>query len=137
MRLITALALSFSVLTQAPVAAASSLPPLRDVPEIDDNMLWVALAIEISDRCDSLAPRTLRGLNYLWNLKARASDMGYSDRDIRAYVDSDAEKDRMRARGEAYIRAHGLDTARDADLCRLGRDEIQKGSQIGAFLRAK
>ena len=117
--------------------AAVALPPLRDVPEIDDNMLWVALAIEISERCDSIAPRTLKGLNFLWQLKSRASDLGYSDDDIRTYVENDAEKDRIRKRGEAYVRARGLDPENDADLCTLGREEIEKGSQVGAFLRAK
>lgn len=117
--------------------AAVALPPLRDVPEIDDNMLWVALAIEISERCDSIAPRTLKGLNFLWQLKSRASDLGYSDDDIRTYVENDAEKDRIRERGEAYVRARGLDPENDADLCTLGREEIEKGSQVGAFLRAK
>ncbi len=131
------LTLSALILSAGMANAAAALPPLRDVSEIDDNMLWVALAIEISDRCDSIAPRTLKGLNFLWQLKSRASDLGYSDDQIRAYVDSDAEKDRIRDRGEAYVRAKGLNPDSAADLCTLGRDEIQKGSQIGAFLRAK
>lgn len=132
MRVMLALVLSAGL-----AQAATAQPPLRDVPQIDDKMLWVALAIEISDRCDTLSSRTLRGLNYLWQLKSEASALGYSDADVRAYVESDAEKARMRARGEAYVRNHGLDPAKDADLCRLGRDEIQKGSQIGAFLRTR
>jgi hypothetical protein len=73
----------------------------------------------------------------MWKLKRRASSMGYSDAQIRAYVDSGSEKARIRDRGEAYVRARGLDPAKDADLCTLGRDEIRKGSQIGTFLRAK
>ncbi|MCM2560865.1 DUF5333 domain-containing protein [Lutimaribacter sp. EGI FJ00015] len=131
------LTLAAAALTAGLANAALALQPLRDVPEIDDNMLWVALAIEISDRCDSIAPRRLKGLSFLWELKERASDLGYSDDVIRAYVDSEAEKDRIRERGEEYMRVRGLDPTNDDDLCELGRDEIQKGSQIGAFLRAK
>ncbi|MFU8882924.1 MAG: DUF5333 domain-containing protein [Rhodobacterales bacterium] len=117
--------------------AAAGKPPLRDVPQIDDRMLWVAIAIEISDRCDSIDPRTMRGLNYLWSLRSDARELGYSTAEIRAYVDSKAEKDRMRARGEAYLRARGLDPDNNADLCKLGQAEIAKSSQIGAFLRMK
>lgn len=117
------------------IAAAKT--PLREVREIDDKMLWVALALEISDRCEVIAPRTLRGLGYLWDLKSEASKLGYSDEEIRAYVRSDAEKARMRQRGEAYVRAKGLDPESDADLCTLGRQEMEKGSQIGAFLKEK
>lgn len=132
-RLAGALALALTV----PAAASASLPPLRDVPQIDDRMLWIAIAIEISDRCDTIAPRTARGLNYLWRLRSEARRLGYSDAEIKAYVDSDAEKDRMRGRGEAYVRARGLNPDNDADLCKLGQAEIAKGSQIGAFLRLK
>jgi len=125
-----------ALLLAAPAVAAGK-PPLRDVPQIDDRMLWVAIAIEIGDRCATIAPRTARGLNYLWSLRNEARRMGYTDAEIRAYVDSKAEKDRMRGRGEAYVRAHGLNPENDADLCKLGQAEIAKGSQIGAFLRLK
>lgn len=118
-------------------AMAAGKTPLREVPQIDDRMLWVAIAIEISDRCDSIDPRTMRGLNYLWTLRSEARDLGYSTAEIKAYVDSKAEKTRMRARGEAYMRARGLNPENNADLCTLGQAEIAKGSQIGAFLRMK
>ena len=118
-------------------AAAAAKTPLREQKEIDDKMLWVALAIEISARCAAIAPRTLTGLSYLWGLKSDASKLGYTDDEIRAYVRSDAEKARMRQRGEAYVRAKGLDPESDADLCALGTQEMEKGSQIGAFLKEK
>ncbi|MWB78879.1 hypothetical protein GLS40_12635 [Pseudooceanicola sp. 216_PA32_1] len=132
MRMILGLALA----TMIAVPAAAKVP-LREVSEIDDNMLWVALAIEISDRCDAISPRTLKGLSYLFGLKNRAESLGYTRAEIKAYVDSDAEKARMRQRGEAYVRARGLNPDSDADLCTLGLQEIEKGSQVGAFLRAK
>lgn len=116
---------------------AQAKTPLREQKEIDDKMLWVALALEISDRCEAIGPRTLTGLGYLWSLKSEASKLGYTDDEIRAYVKSDAEKARMRGRGEAYVRAQGLDPKSDADLCTLGTREMEKGSQIGAFLKEK
>ncbi|MDP5350114.1 MAG: DUF5333 domain-containing protein, partial [Paracoccaceae bacterium] len=72
-------------------AMAAGKPNLRDLPEIDDRMLWVALAIEISDRCPTIEARTMRGLNYLWNIRSQAQALGYSTAEIKAYVDSDAE----------------------------------------------
>ena len=122
---------------QAENGTTRSLPPLREVPQIDDNILWVAMAIEISDHCDSIAPRTLRGLAFLWKLKGEASDMGYTDAQIEAYVESKDEKARMRRRGDAYMRARGLNPESEADLCTLGHDEIERGSQIGVLLRAR
>jgi hypothetical protein len=108
---------------------------LRDEPSIDDNMLKVAIAIEISDECSSISARKLKGLNYLWSLKSDAADLGYSDDEIRSYVESKAEKARIRARGEAYIKAAGYNPTSAQDLCALGTQEIAKQSRIGSFLR--
>lgn len=130
-------ALAGLVLAVALPVMAAAQTPLRDVAQIDDRMLWVAIAIEISDRCDRIDPTTVRGLNYLWATRSQAQKLGYSTAEIKAYVDSDAEKARMRARGEGYVRAQGLDPTIDADLCTLGQAEMAKGSQIGAFLRMK
>ena len=132
----TLIAALSALMLAAPVMAAGK-PALRDVAQIDDRMLWVALAIEISDRCDSIDPRTLRGLSYLWEIRSQARDLGYTPAEIKTYVDSKDEKARMRGRGEAYVRSHGLNPQNDADLCTLGQAEIAKGSQIGAFLRMK
>ncbi|WP_417270316.1 DUF5333 domain-containing protein [Celeribacter sp.] len=117
--------------------SASALPPLSSVEEIDNNMLFVAIAIEISDECPTIDARKLKGLNFLWTLKAVASEMGYSNEEIEAYVKSKDEKARIRAKGAAYARAHGVDPTTTAGLCALGEMEIAKGSVIGSLLRAK
>ena len=117
------------------VASASAGTPLRDVPEIDRPMFSVAMAIEISDRCDTINARTLKGLAFLNSLRVKAKDMGYSDAEIKAYVKSDEEKSRMRAIGAEYMRSKGLDPETNEDLCKLGQMEMAAISQIGAFLR--
>lgn len=121
----------------AQASTGGSLPPLREVEEIDRNMLWVALAIEISDRCDQIAPRNLKGLLVLNDLRARARDLGYSNAEIEDYATSDAEKARMRQLGEQYVKSQGLDPDVPADLCSLGAAEIARNSRIGALLKAK
>lgn len=133
--LVPMMALAATSLGPMTATPAMAKPPLRNVAEIDDNMLWVALAIEISDRCDSIAPRTLKGLAFLSDLQGRAKSLGYSSDEIKAYVKSGEEKARIRARGESYVRAKGLDPKNNQDLCTLGRDEMSKSSQIGVLLR--
>ncbi|WP_417247959.1 DUF5333 domain-containing protein [Celeribacter sp.] len=130
-------ALAFGAAFLAQPVNANSLPPLSEVPEIDDNMLAVAMAIEISDECPTIAPRKLKGLNFLWSLKTRAAEMGYSDDEIRAYVESDEEKDRIRNVAFDYARAQGVDPTTAQGLCDLGMMEIAKGSVTGSLLRAK
>lgn len=122
-------------LTAAGVAAAE-LPPLREQTEIDQKMLWAGLAIETSKACPTLDLRTFKGIAYLWGVKEEASDLGYSDDEIRAYVESDAEKDRIRALGTAYIENAGFDPETEEGICGFGAAEIARGSVIGSFLRS-
>lgn len=116
---------------------ADALPPLREVKKIDDGLLAVAIADELRKRCNMLDARMFRALNYLNSLKNAARDMGYSDAEIEAYVSSAPEKDRMRTRGEAYLKAKGVTIGDYAGYCSLGKDEIARGSAIGRLLRAK
>lgn len=132
MRKISAVLLSLTIAT-----AAVAKTPLRDVPAIDDRMLSVALAIEISDKCNEIKPRTFKGLAYLNSLKGKAQKMGYTYDEIRTYVKSDTEKARMRKRGEIYVKSKGFDPTRAEDLCKLGHAEIAQGSLIGSLLKAK
>mgnify|MGYP000067715650 CR=1 FL=1 len=115
--------------------AAAAKTPLRDVPEIDRPMFAVAMAIEISNKCSDISPRRLKGLAFLNSLKNKALDLGYSESEIKAYVDSEDEKNRMRAMGAQYMRQQGLDPKQTASLCELGRQEMARNSQIGVFLR--
>lgn len=133
MRMMTTLALILSLAA----GSVTAKTPLREVSEIDDNMLWVALAIEISDNCGEISPRMLKGLAFLASLKRKAEGMGYTDAEIDAYVESKAEKARMRKRGESYVKARGLNPDSSADLCELGKTEIARNSRIGVLLREK
>mgnify|MGYP003134188608 CR=1 FL=1 len=121
-------------LLAAPVAAK---PPLRDVPAIDDALLDLGIADRIRKNCPDISARMLTAIGYLYGLKDKARDLGYSDAEIEAYVDSDAEKARMKARGAAFFKARGVDTSDPQSYCALGRAEIQKSSRIGSLLKAK
>ncbi len=111
-------------------------PPLREVKEIDNELYYIAIANEISEYCPSISGRRLKAIGVLWGLKSQANKLGYSDNEIRAYVDSDAEKDRMRAKGEAYLAQHGVTYENPNSFCTLGRAEIERNSAIGVYLRA-
>ncbi|WP_460274576.1 DUF5333 domain-containing protein [Celeribacter sp. ULVN23_4] len=128
--LIAALTLTFGA------ASAAELKPLREVKEIDQNMLWAALAVEVSDECPTIEVKKIKGLSFLWGLKNKASSMGYSDDEIRAYVESDKEEARIRKLGEEVIRHAGFDPKTEQGLCGFGEAEIAKGSIVGSFLRS-
>lgn len=131
----TVLAIMVGVLF--PVGAAMAKPSLRDVPEIENTLFAVALADEISDQCSSIKPRFLKGLGVLRRLRSQANELGYSDSEIRAYVESKSEKTRMRAKGEKYLTANGVQYNNPETFCTFGRAEIAKSSAIGVLLKAK
>ncbi len=127
--------IALSVLFAFP-AVAEAKPPLREVKEIDNELYYIAVANEISEYCPSISGRRLKAINVMWGLRSQANKLGYSDREIRAYVESDAEKDRMRAKGETYLASNGVTYENPNSFCTLGRKEIDRNSAIGVYLRA-
>lgn len=131
-------ALALLICAAAPaVLAAQSRPPLSEVAEIEDTLFVVALANEVGRKCETISGRRLKGYNMLFKLRGRANDLGYTDAEIRAYVESDAEKARMRAKGESYLKSRGVKLDTPETFCAFGRAEIAKSSAIGALLRAR
>ncbi|MEW9919164.1 DUF5333 domain-containing protein [Marimonas sp. MJW-29] len=129
----------FAALLGACVLAstAEAKPPLREVSAIDDALFDLGVADRIRKQCPSIDARMLRALRYISDLERQAKAMGYTDEEISAYIDSDAEKDRMKARGAAFFAQRGVDTSDPQSYCALGLEEIQKSSRIGSLLRAK
>ncbi|TMM54943.1 DUF5333 domain-containing protein [Sulfitobacter sabulilitoris] len=118
-------------------ALAAAKPPLRDVPQVDNGLFAVAVANEIRKTCPDISARMFTAWRFAQSLEAKAKAMGYTDAEIEAHLDSDAEKARMKARGAAYFKANGVSRGDPQGMCALGRAEIQKSSQIGALLKAK
>jgi hypothetical protein len=117
--------------------AVAAKPMLRDVKSVDDAVFDVAVADRIRKQCPDISARVFKALTLYQSLRAQARSLGFTDEEIDAYGDSDEEKARMRAKGEAYFRAHGVVASDPQSYCALGRKEIQKGSRIGSLLREK
>lgn len=132
MRVILGAVLGFGL--AVPGASAASLAQETD---INERLMEMSVADEIRKRCDSISARMLRGLGLMNQLKAEAVARGYSEAEIEAYVKNKENKRQMRARADAYIRAHGAEPNDGPSLCALGRDEIAKQSRIGALLWAR
>lgn len=115
----------------------SAKPALRDVSKVDDAVFDVAVADKIRKECPSIAPRLVEAYTLYRATRKYARSLGYSDDEIKAYGDSKAEKARMRAKGEAYLRAQGVVAGDPQSYCAVGRKEIQKSSRIGSLLKEK
>lgn len=125
-----------AVISVVLTGAADAKPSMRDVPEIENMLFIVAIANEVGKKCDRLEGRWLRGYNMLFKLRRRANQLGYTDSEIRDFVESDVEKDRLRAKGYRYLKSEGVVVNNPETFCTYGRAEIAKSSAIGALLKA-
>ena len=114
--------------------SAGAKPAMRDVPQIDNGLFAVGLADQIRRNCPDISARFFRALTFLQSLEKTARDLGYTEAEIEAHLDSDVEKDRLRRRAATYMADLGFDQNRDG-YCALGRAEIARNSRIGTLLR--
>lgn len=126
--------LMIATVTTMLATSALANPPLREVKSINDGLLAVGLADEIRKNCDSISGRLIKGVSRLRSIHKSAVSMGYSKTEIETFVDSRAEKNRLKARGRAYLKANGASLNDSASMCALGREEIAKNTAIGTLL---
>ena len=116
--------------------AAQAKQDLKDVPSVWNGLLNIGIANEIRETCPSISARMVRAALRLNSIQNEAEGMGYSQAEIDAFRNSEANKAAMRAEGEAYMKNNGVVKGDAETYCALGRAEIAKSSQIGRLLRA-
>lgn len=124
-----------ALLTVTLAGASSAKPALKDVAEISEGLIAVAIAYEIGEVCDDITARKLKGISVLFGLKRTASDLGYSSAEIDAYIDDKVEQKRLEGVARARLADMGAAVGQPATYCALGRAEIAKNSAIGVLLR--
>jgi len=130
-------ALFLSVALSAPAAAADNAPGLAGERDINAGLFVIAVADKIRKACDGIDARMWRAYVFVEKLKSKARERGYTRAQVEAYLDDDKEEARMDARRDAYFDIHGASPDDPQSLCRLGREEIARNSQIGHLLKAE
>lgn len=125
------------LITALGATTAQAKAPLSQVDYINDRLFAAAVGDVIRKECDSISARFVRVLAGLNDIKKHAKDLGYTDAEIEAYADDKAEKAKLKARRDVYLREHGAVAGKSETYCQVGRDEIAKGSLIGSLLKAR
>lgn len=107
---------------------------LKDERVIREGLITIGIAYEISEVCPGIGARRLRGLNALLGLRSQARSLGYSSAEIEAYVDNNAEKDRLEAVARDRLARMGARQGQVDAHCTVGRSEIAKNSGVGRLL---
>jgi len=114
-----------------PVSAKKSL---WEYDRISQGLFDMAVASEIGKRCSSIGTRKLRGLSFAQGLFSFAKSKGYTYSEVKAFIEDDAEKAKLKARVVPFLKSEGVNVDRNETFCPLGQREIKKKSQIGLLL---
>lgn len=120
----------------AGAAASEARTPLSEDMVIEDGLRLVAIGKLLYRNCDAISPRRIKAFNFARSLYNRARELGYSDAEIDAYLDSDPDKDRVKASARAYLEMRGVQFGSASSFCEVGIAEIREETSIGQFLRA-
>ena len=116
---------------------ASADTGLSQEADINKGLVIIAAADKIRRSCDTIGGRLFRAQRYANSLKEVARSRGYSDQQIAAFLDSTAERAKVREKRNVYFQNQGASNLDHASLCVLGYAEIARNSQIGYLLKAR
>ncbi|MCK0142446.1 DUF5333 domain-containing protein [Aliiroseovarius sp. F20344] len=116
------------------MASATDFSTLRDDSRMHSELLGASVAYLIDENCSELGLRKLRLLNKAFSLRKHAVSLGYSSKEVMAYVDSKSEQDRFRAIAEPLLASKGVVKGQEETYCAAGRAEIAKRSFAGSLL---
>ena len=129
-----ALAGAISLIIFFIVTPVNALTPLDEEEHINHSLISAGIADQIRKNCSSVYARMLRALIRAKELEQYARDLGYSEPDVRAFLKSPVERQRVQAAIDSFLVENGVVPGQEATYCSLGRAEIAKGSLVGQLL---
>lgn len=114
----------FAALLGATTAQAQSSP--GQVTSVTEGLISAGMAIELGDKCSDVSVRMVRGLGFLQSLKSRLKEAGFTEAEIDAYIDDDAEKDRLEAIARDRLAQLGVIEGEAESYCRVAQGQISR-----------
>ena len=123
-------------LTLAVTAPAFALVPINENAEIREKLLQGFIGDAIADNCPTMKARTMRALGELNNLRDYALKQGYEANVVREFVTSKTEKAKFKVEAAEWLKTKGAEPGKPDAYCKIGEEEIAKGSLAGSLLRS-
>ncbi|MGY6706436.1 DUF5333 domain-containing protein [Roseinatronobacter sp.] len=118
---------------QADVNAA-----LRGNADVYNGLFTAALIKHIVDTCPDLqGPNRLQRVTFFMGLYNQARGMGFSRAQIEAFVDDEAEQQRLQGVVDGYLTQAGVDPSNTQAVCTYARAEMADRSALGRRLRER
>lgn len=117
-------------------AMAEGKVKLAEEGHINEQLVAGAAGDILRQTCPTLSARILVVFGKLRALESYARGKGYSEDEVKVFLKDKAQKARVKAGAKDYLAAAGAVTGDVESYCRVGRDEIAKGSLVGSLLRS-
>ena len=108
--------------------------PVQEEPHIRESLVAGRIADVLRNECGSLNARMLLVLQKLEELKQYAIAQGYTEEEVKAFLKDNKQKAKLRAEARRYLAKAGAVEGDEESYCRVGRDEIAKGTLAGSLL---
>lgn len=122
-------------LVPAGAALAQTRAGLPNEPHATAALVEARVADRVRRECSSIDGRMLRAISEARQLKAWANGQGYSDDEIRSFLESREQKNRIYALADARLQRNGAVPGKPETYCAAGRAEIEAGTLAGSLLR--
>lgn len=123
-------------ITLAVGAPAHALEPINENPVIREKLLQGFIGDAIANNCPTIKARTMKALGELNNLRDYALEQGYEASVVREFVTSKDEKAKFKAEAAEWLKAKGAEPGNPDAYCKIGEEEIAKGTLAGSLLRS-
>lgn len=115
---------------------ALALEPLNQEAHINASLVAGKVGDTIRKTCPSISAKMFVVLQKLNELEDYARGKGYAEADVKAFLKDPAEKARIKSLAQDYLTKAGAVSGDAESYCKVGRDEIAKGTLAGSLLRS-
>lgn len=125
-----------AVLALCLATPALALEPLNKDAHVTESLVAVRVGDTIRNTCPSISAKMFTVLAKWNDLKAYLRDKGYTEDEVEAFRKNKVEKARIKGLAVDYLKAAGAVEGDVESYCKVGRDEIAKGTLAGSLLRS-
>lgn len=115
---------------------ALALEPLNKDAHVTESLVAVRVGDTIRNTCPSISAKMFTVLAKWNDLKAYLRDKGYTEEQVETFRKDKTEKARIKSLAAEYLKAAGAVEGDVESYCKVGRDEIAKGTLAGSLLRS-
>ena len=116
--------------------AGTNYTSLRADPRVQGELLGASMAYILNEECPDIRLRRIKMVTYALSLASYAKkNLGYSSKEVEAYVNDKEEQARFREMAMARLAERGAVAGDTESFCAVGRAEMEKGSYVGSMIK--